>query len=308
MLSRRNLRVKVMQVIYSIEHNNQMEPAEAVNVLQRNVEKAYRLLFYTTSLFIRIADFVKRESELKTSKFLPTEADLHFSTRLTRNPFINALRNNRKVQDQLKLQQSEDELSLVRDLYKSLSEKTEYKLYCAQEESIDSERSILLFIHDLIVKSAAYTQFAEDKYPECGSELSKISFALEDILRKMTVQPNESLFTFSNQKVEEDFAKDLLKLTLENNERFTALIQPKLKNWDMDRIARLDMILMKMALCELIYFDQIPVKVSINEYIDISKLFSTPKSKDFINGILDGIMHELRERNEIKKTGRGLVE
>jgi N utilization substance protein B len=124
----------------------------------------------------------------------------------------------------------------------------------------------------------------------------------------MSPEPGGELFDFSNQKVEEDFAQELLRKTLENNERFTELIQPKLKNWDLDRIARLDMILMKMALCELIFFDQIPVKVSINEYIDISKVFSTPKSKDFINGILDSIMHELRERNEIKKTGRGLVE
>lgn len=308
MLSRRNLRVKVMQVIYSIEHNNQLEPAEAVNVLQRNVEKAYRLLFYTGSLFVRIADYVKKESEVKTSKFLPSDEDLRFSTRLSGNPLIDALRKNKKVQDQLKLQQSEEETLLVRDLFKSLASKPEYKLYCVQEESTEGDRSILLFLHNLIMKSASYLQYVEDKFPECSSELTKISFALEDILKKMTIHASESLFVFPNQKVEEDFAKELLKLTLENNAHFTTLIQPKLKNWDMDRIARLDMILMKMALCELLHFEQIPVKVSINEYIDISKLFSTPKSKDFINGILDGIMHELRERNAIKKTGRGLME
>src|SRR5687768_8807194 len=99
MLSRRNLRVKVMQVIYSIEHNSQLEPAEAIIVLQKNVEKAYRLLFFTTALLVRIADHVKRESELKSGKFLPTEEDLRFSTRLASNPFIHALRNNRKVSD-----------------------------------------------------------------------------------------------------------------------------------------------------------------------------------------------------------------
>lgn len=308
MLSRRNLRVKVMQVIYSIEHNNLLTPEEAVSVLQKNVEKAYRLLFFTTSLLVRIADHVRKESGIKTSKFLPTAEDLRFSTRLTENPFIGALRQNRKVQDQLKLEMSEEEVALVRELFKKLSEKSEYKLYCLQEHSMESERSILLVIHDVVVKSGSYTQFVEDKFPECANEISKVSFALEEILKKMTPEPNANLFEFSNQKVEEDFAKELLRKTLENNDRFTELIQPKLKNWDMDRIARLDMILMKMALCELIYFDQIPVKVSINEYIDISKVFSTPKSKDFINGILDSIMHELKERNEIKKTGRGLVE
>lgn len=308
MLSRRNLRVKVMQVIYSIEHNSQLEHAEAIHVLQRNVEKAYRLLYYTTALLVRIADNIKKEAELKTTKHLPTEADLHFSTRLAHNPFIHALRNNRKVQDQLRLQMTEEDTMLVKEFFKILSVKTEYKLYCAQENSIESERNILLLLHNLIVKTASYTQYAEDNFPECANELSKISFALEDILKKMPVEPSNNLFEFSNQKIEEDFAKELLIKTLENNERFTTLIQPKLKNWDIDRIARIDMVLMKMALCELIYFDQIPVKVSINEYIDISKVYSTPKSKDFINGILDGIMHELRESKEIKKSGRGLVE
>src|SRR5687768_14962444 len=118
MLSRRNLRVKVMQVIYSIEHNNQLEPTEAVTTLQKNVEKSYRLLFFTTSLLVRIADYIKKESGIKTTKHLPTAEDLRFSTRLAENPFIHALRNNKKIYDQLKLETSEEEMLLVKELYK----------------------------------------------------------------------------------------------------------------------------------------------------------------------------------------------
>ena len=297
-----------MQVIYSHEHNNPVSPQEGVKILQRNIDKAYRLLYFNFALLVRVADQVKKESEIKASKFLPTEEDLRFSDKLASSPLVQALKRMRKVQEQLKLQLSEEETVMVKELLKKLAEQSEYKLYCLRESETEDERAILLLLHRLAAKNAAYLQFAEDNFPECMNELSKIHFAVEEVLKKLAPESTDSVFEFSNQKTEEDFAKELLIKTLENNARFTALIQPKLKNWDIDRIARLDMILMKMALCELLYFDQIPVKVSINEYIDVSKSFSTPKSKDFVNGILDSIMHDLRERNEIKKTGRGLVE
>jgi N utilization substance protein B len=131
---------------------------------------------------------------------------------------------------------------------------------------------------------------------------------MEELLGQLSPENDRRQLEFPDSSGEEGFAKQLLEKTLANNEHYAQMIKPKLKNWDLDRIAHLDMILMKMALCELMCFEQIPVKVSINEYIDISKIYSTPRSKDFINGILDNIMHELRESNAIKKTGRGLVE
>lgn len=107
---------------------------------------------------------------------------------------------------------------------------------------------------------------------------------------------------------EQKYAMDLLAKTIQSNEELSAIIQPKLKNWDMDRVAILDLILLKMAVSELKYFPTIPVKVTINEYIDISKLYSTPKSKEFVNGVLDRIKNELALNGEIKKHGRGLME
>ena len=112
----------------------------------------------------------------------------------------------------------------------------------------------------------------------------------------------------SNWEEDEDYIRKLFRKTLHNEEEYQGYIAEKTQNWDVDRIALMDTILMKMAICELINFPSIPVKVSINEYIDISKEFSTPKSKIFINGILDKVLVDLKKDNKLVKTGRGLVE
>ncbi len=310
MLSRRNLRVKVMQTLYSMEHNAQQNPADAQKILKKNIDKAYRLLFFLLALPVRISNFIKKEQHVKSSKFLPTEQDRTFSAKFCGNPFIQILSENKQLQDLLKLEQSEEESGMVKSLFKDFSLKEEYVKYCTQTISEEQEeKKILLFLlSEVIEKSEDFLQYVEDNFPECVTELNRILMAAKEIVEQLSKNGTEDIFQFNDAKTEEDFAKELLKKTIEHEERFTELIEPKLKNWDMDRIARLDMVLMKMALCELIYFDQIPVKVSINEYIDISKIYSTPRSKDFVNGILDNIMHELRQGNAIRKTGRGLVE
>jgi N utilization substance protein B len=107
---------------------------------------------------------------------------------------------------------------------------------------------------------------------------------------------------------EKKFALELLTKSIAYNDELNTAIEPNLKNWDMDRVAILDLILMKQAVCELLYFPTVPIKVTINEYIDISKMYSTPKSKDFVNGVLDKVKNQLLASGAIKKTGRGLME
>ena len=309
MLSRRNLRVKVMQTLYAIEYNNQTAPAEAARMLEKSIEKSYSLVIYNLALIVRVAAQISKEANVKSSKHLPTEKDLRFSTKLTRNPYISIISNDNRVKSRLRLTVTDDEETLIREIFKKLSVEKEYQQYCDSADSDESQKQIIAFLHgNIILKNPSYLQYVEDNFPECVSEISKMNFAITDLLEKLSPSANDQQLVFADSKAEEAFARELLEKTIAGNERFSALIQPKLKNWDIDRIARLDMILMKMALCELLNFEQIPVKVSINEYIDISKNYSTPKSKDFINGILDNIMHELRQSNEIRKTGRGLVE
>lgn len=308
MLSRRNLRVKVMQVMYAIEHSNQLASEEAVRMLEKSIEKSYKLLAFNLSLPVRLADQIRKEADIKTSKLLPTAEDLQFSTRLADNPYIKILSSEKKLSECLRLTPTDEEVTLVKELFKKLSDEKEYKDYCTSTGNGENEKKIIQFIFNKVIhKSPAYAQYVEDNFPECIGETGKINSGIEEVLAQLSPESTKPI-EFPDSEEEEKFARELLQKTIVNNDQYTALIKPRLKNWDVDRIAHLDMILMKLALCELLCFDQIPVKVSINEYIDISKTYSTPRSKDFINGILDNIMHELKEKNEIRKTGRGLVE
>jgi N utilization substance protein B len=119
---------------------------------------------------------------------------------------------------------------------------------------------------------------------------------------------NQFLSTLDVWAEEKKFALELLTKSIAYNDELNTAIEPNLKNWDMDRVAILDLILMKQAVCELLYFPTVPIKVTINEYIDISKMYSTPKSKDFVNGVLDKVKNQLLASGAIKKTGRGLME
>lgn len=301
--------MKVMQVLYAIEHSNAVSAKEATRILEKSIEKSYSLLTFTLALPVRIADYIRKESEIKSSKLLPTEQDRQFSTRLVDNPVIAILRSDKNVSSRLKLVMNDEEATLVKDLFRAVSKEPEYKQYCTHPEPAAGQKEIITFIFSkVIAKNPSYLQYVEDNFPECINELNKINCAITEAIEKLNPASNDGLPQFPAAETEEQFAKELLEKTLLHRDYYTELIQPKLKNWDLDRIARLDMILMRMALCELLCFEQIPVKVSINEYVDLSKIYSTPRSKDFINGILDNVMHELREKNEIRKTGRGLVE
>ena len=136
-----------------------------------------------------------------------------------------------------------------------------------------------------------------------------IQFLLMNFIE--TVSPNQSTFIIRQArdlKEVKQFAIDLYRKTISHEQETETLIVSILENWDKERVALLDMLLMKMALTELLFFPEIPVKVTMNEYIDLSKLYSTPKSGEFINGILDSILKKLREEGRIEKSGRGMVE
>lgn len=299
-----------MHVLYAYELKAISNEEQASKSLSNSINKAFELLYFNLSLLVRIADFIEQQAARKATKFLPKKEDLDFNTRITENPVILSLKENKKISSLLKLQPSEEEKELIRDFYKKLLKKSTYKDYCQSEQSLENEQAIILSLYkDVITKNQDYREYVEQNFPACLNDLSKINFMLESIIQSFKNNNIDKLLPSPDKNSqEEEFAYELLEKTLDNNDKLTKLIEPKLENWDLDRIAQMDMILMKMALCELLYFPQIPVKVSINEYIDISKIYSTPKSKDFINGVLDKIMHELREQGAIVKKGRGLVE
>lgn len=315
MINRRHLRIKVMQLLYSCERTENPDYSIAKKNLLSNIENVYRTYLYILLFIEKIAEFVEVDRRIKASKYLRTEEDKNFNPKIYNNIFIRFLREhslfNQIIKNE-KLARHLDE-TLIRNFYNELKKADAYKKYLvADANNRDEELKIMLSLFkQILLPSETFHHHLEDissgwmddKDVIIQTIINNINDFSEETLSESIEQTE-----ISHHNEEKSFASDLFRETLLHEKELKDLISPKLVNWDVDRISQIDLILMKMALCEMLHFYSIPVKVSINEYIDISKTYSTPKSKEFINGILDNIMKGLKEGGLIKKQGRGLVE
>lgn len=312
MLGRRNLRIKVMQTLYAREMDTSVENGKLENQLKSQIQRSVNLYLTDLLYLVEVCSYSMVDKAKRLAKFIKTEEDLNASTTIAANAVVKYLQADEEFNNLVKKEGIRHYIQddLVKSLFTELSAKEAYRTYAAVEKpSLEQDKEIIGFIFKKI--------FSGNKNLEQHLEETFINYdddqhLLLHILYKYTetFSPDKRNFFQSIELWEEEkqFAFDLLNRTIEHNQELTGLIEPNLKNWEMDRIAILDLILMKMALCELKYFPTVPVKVSINEYIDISKMYSTPKSKDFVNGVLDKTKNQLLQRGDIKKYGRGLLE
>ncbi len=311
MLSRRNLRVKVMQFIYAHERGSFNSPSAAKQSLLANVTQTYELGLYILYFLRKVAQYAQKEADMKGAKHLPTAADLSFSTRLAENEFILELEQHKLFNNELN-KHKVDKIEFDdanRKFFRELAVTPEYKAYIEMPNpSVKEHVKIIKFLFNkILLPSEVFTQHLEEEFSNWIDDHQVVTYRLNDFLENYTIGKSLDKITDLNVEVDDrDFVNELFQFTLDHQAYFSELIEPKLENWDVERIAILDLILMKMALCELLYFPMIPVKVTINEYIEIAKLYSTPKSKDFVNGVLDKIMKELKDSGSIRKSGRGL--
>lgn len=313
MLSRRGLRIKVMQVLYTMHQTNSSDVAVAKRALDRNIHQAYQAYLYVLHFYSLIALQEDLDAHRKKNKYLPTETDLDFQAKLFQNPVLEFLRSNSFFQSKLNIEKvkslADEETPAI--IYHQLKQFQPYLDYLnATDNSEQGNTEILnIIFQNFLSKNEYFDQHMEDIIPTWADDEILVKGMLEDILKAIPFNEhrNEKYFEFKMDADEEELVEILLTKTLEENERYEQLLEPKLKNWDMDRISLIDNILIKMGITEFLYLPTIPVKVTINEYLDISKLYSTPKSKEFINGILDRVMFELKENGELIKTGRGLI-
>ena len=301
-----------MQCIYAWDKGVFQSVALAEKSLLKSISNAYDILLYNLYVLRLIGEQAHKEADQRAAKKLRTEHDFNFNTRLADNTIIAELTNNKVFSELVK----DHKLHLlvnadhIKQMFRNLLEHKEYKKYLAiSKPSWEDESAIVMHIYNKVL--LAYEPFADDleeHFLNWIDDQTSVNFRMNQLLgEKDFAAELGKRSQFIPDEEDEEFAGELLEKTLANEEEFKKLIEPKLQNWDMERIASLDMILMKMALCELIHFRNIPIKVSINEYIDISKIYSTPKSKDFINGVLDKLMNQLKEEGLINKQGRGLL-
>jgi len=292
-----------MQTLYVIATLDQeIKEGEPLKLLQKHFDQSRELLVYLIYFFSEIAGYAEKDAHVRTAKHLPTAADLNVNIKLAGNEIIWKIKEDATYQDEvrkLKPQQYLDK-DLVRKFYLLLIETPEYKKYLAvPSRNFKEEREIVNFIFEgLLLPNESFTNHLEENFINWDDDADMILNLFKQYLNK----PASLNFKEMVAPDKWEFAKSLLHSVLEKSQHLESFIVPKLKNWDAERIASLDMIIMKMGVSEFLYFETIPPKVTINEYIDIAKEYSTQQSGQFVNGILDNIHKELQQQGKLHKT------
>lgn len=302
MISRRNIRVKVMQTLYTLEAQEAPpKPGEPARILQKHFDQSRQLLTYLIYCITEIARYAETDSRLRASKHLPSDSDLHVNIKLAGNEQLwkileDPFWKSAAAADKPHLQENKE---LVRRLYLELTATEEYQTYIARQgRDRKSEKDIMEYIFSSIaLPNEAFLGHIEELFTNWDDDGEMICQIVMGYLAK----PGSLNFQEIISKDKQDFAVNLLETVLDKKDVVLEMIRPRLKNWDAERIATLDMILMQMGVAEFLYFETIPPKVTINEYIDLAKDYSTPQSGQFVNGILDNIHKDLVREDKMHK-------
>ncbi len=315
MLSRRLLRIKAMQALFAYfkSFNNDVKSGE--QLLIRSIDNVYELYIYLLSFMVEIKDVAVNRIADNKLKVLPSQSDLIPNTKFIENKLLKQLEDNNQLnteRNRLKLSFS-DNMEMIRKIYLNIKETSSYQNYMESENTgyrKDKDYVIGCFINN-IVNEELLIEHLEDKKIFFIDDYDLVASMVVKTLRyfKEDSDKNTQLLPlYKNFDEENKFVRELFKKTILYSKSNIELIQKRTHKWESDRIAFMDILLMQMAICEFMYFPSIPIKATLDEYIDISKEYSTDKSSSFINGILDGIIDDLKASDRINKAGRGLIE
>ena len=314
MLNRRHMRTKVMQVIYALKRSEDLNIASEEKFLSSSMESMYALYLLMLSLLVKVHDRAKDQQEKSQQKHLLTSEDLNPNMKFIKNALLVQLTESvclKNAFEKHKITNWELDNEYVEVIFKSILESDLFAAYMAAESSSykKDRKFVVELFKEVIAPNEKLYNYLEDRNLTWIDDLPVVNTALVKLLNKSKEENSETYFTPQLFKDDEDkaFGLSLLKDTIKNLESYTDEISLKTKNWDKDRIADIDFVLLQMAICEFHNFPSIPTKVSINEYIEIAKEYSTPKSNVFINGVLDKIVKEYDENKTLNKIGRGLM-
>jgi N utilization substance protein B len=297
-----------MQCLYSVEtqlpessEGGSIKAGDPVRILQKHFDQTRQLLVYLIYFLSEVARYAEKDARNRASKHLPTTDDLKVSTKIAGNELLAKIAESPSWKQALKESRPEllESAELLRKVYLVLAEAEKYQQYIT-DKSRDKkdEKEILEFIFaEMMLPNESFTSHIEENFTNWDDDAEMVIAMLQNFLAKPAGYNFQELL--SNEKWL--FAKGLLETTLSKKELAMEYIKPKLKNWDPERIAQLDMILMRMGVCEFLFFETIPPKVTINEYIDLAKEYSTQQSGQFVNGILDNIHKDLVRDNKMNK-------
>ena len=311
MLNRRYLRIKTMQALYSYFQQDSPDIGFHEKELFKSLDKIYDLYIYVLVLIGDMHHTAHLVVEENKNKRLPSKEDLEPNLKFIQNSILEAIANSSDLKKEVANRKIswQNDFDLVRKLYSELRATEFYKSYMASPtQSAKEDKQFLitlatefLYNHELLnhLFEEKNIHWADDTF----GAFSMVARTFENFTGYLALTP-----LYKDPEDDKQFISTLFRKTIAGDKEYDQLIDEKTKNWELDRIAAMDVLLMKMAIAEFLHVSNVPVKVSLNEYIDISKEYSTPNSRTFINGVLDKIIADLKRDNKIQKTGRGLME
>jgi N utilization substance protein B len=312
MLNRRHIRAKVMQVLYA-QTSNTTENLNS-SVLKENFENMYSLYLVLLSLFIKLRQRAQDHQQKAKQKMQPTYEDANPNMRFIENLILVRLVQNEALKSKLefyKIDFWEQDGEYIELFFQEMIQSDLYKLYMnSPTSSFENDVNFVVeLFKQIIVPNEKLYDYFEDKNLTWIDDLPAVNTALVKLFSKFNKTSPDTYFTplLFRDKDDEKFGISLYNKTFKNKEKFKKEIISYTKNWDKDRISSIDFVLLQMAICEIQEFPTIPTKVTINEYIELAKEYSTPKSNVFINGILDKIVRDYKDNKTLNKKGRGLI-
>jgi N utilization substance protein B len=315
MLNRRFLRIKVYHALYAYWQGDDASAARIEKELINSIERTYDIFLGLLLAFAEVRHVAELRMEERRKKRLPTAEDLSPNLRFLENPILRTLANSERLRIECQHRKVSwvGEYELFTRMYREMEASEKFKAYMSDPEPTfrKDQAFILQMFGDHVANHSALQDVHEGRSIHWMEELDLAATMVKRNLEQMRESDAGELSLAElerDPREEHDFVTMLYRKTIEMGDEHEQAIADKASNWESDRIALSDMILMKMALAEVRTFDQIPVKVTLNEYIEIAKAYSTPKSKGFINGVLDKLFMEMKADGRFRKVGRGLLE
>lgn len=311
MLSRRNVRVKVMQVLYAQNRDESLDQKATVKEYWKKIEDSFDLLMFSIYNLINITRTATDDFEKRKAKHLPSDLDKVFTPKLWSNSMIQALVKNKVIQQKFEKKGFAQKVDKdhFRSIYFEFCKEESYTQFISNETDNEQNLEMLLELFRFCRRSELFNEIIEDHFANWEDDKSLIIGTIKKVLKALPADDENFIMEhYPDAETCKEYGEFLLNKTFNDNDALLQLIEPVLQNWDADRVAILDMIMLKMALCEFMYCPTIPTKVTLNEYVELAKSYSTSKSKEFINGILDKLLQELKTKGLVVKEGRGLLD
>ncbi|TYP98297.1 NusB antitermination factor [Tenacibaculum adriaticum] len=312
MINRRHIRVKVMQSVYAMQQSHNDDLVKEGKFLKHSIQKMFDLYVLNLQLLVEVQKLARKRMELSKKKILATKEDLQPNTKFIDNKLINLISESVSLEGYVelnKLNNWELDDEYVKIIWEELQQSELYKKYMSSsEDNYNTDKDFVVeFFKEIIAPNEKLDDYYEDKMISWVDDIPFVNTWVVKSLNKQSPKKTFILGSLYKDNDDKEFVSDLFNKTMLNQHKYEEDIREKTPNWEADRIADIDMILIKMAITEFLHFPSIPSRVTINEYIELAKDYSTNKSGYFINGVLDKLSKDYTDSNKMIKIGRGLI-